>query len=243
MKPSLFRIVAAAALLLAAASGLSARRISDPVLRRILDSAARENRTMNHLDILCNRFGGRPLGSDAYTHAADWAVWQFRQWGLQAEKEWVCDLPVGFNRGPWSGRSVLGDEALHFATPSYTAGTKGLQRGHVVLEPRTRADLERMKKTLKGAWVLIGGTSRGWPVDWSENGDRRRAEIIARNDSIDRANAAIRRENRESGTDKPLIPRIEEPALFYREMVEAGIRTNTSSAAVTWTVLTPPPAA
>lgn len=65
-----------------------------------------------------------------------------------------------FNRG----RS--GDGSA-FVTPSYTSGTKGLQRGHVLIEPRTQEELDRMKHQLKGAWVLISGENVGWPVDRS----------------------------------------------------------------------------
>jgi hypothetical protein len=41
---------------------------------------------------------------------------------------------------------------LHFATPSYTAGTKGVQKGPVLIEPKTRTEFNRMKGRLKGAW-------------------------------------------------------------------------------------------
>lgn len=79
------------------------------------------------------------------------------------------EVPVGFNRGPWFGR-LLGDNpmTLHFATPSYTAGTKGVLKGHVVLEPKTRAQFDRMKGKLKGAWVLVTGKSKGWPISYSD---------------------------------------------------------------------------
>jgi hypothetical protein len=60
---------------------------------------------------------------------------------------------------------------LHFATPSYTAGTKGVQRGHVVLEPKTKEEFNRMKGKLKGAWVLITGESDGFPIDYSTFAD------------------------------------------------------------------------
>ncbi len=135
-------------------------------------------------------------------------------------------VPVGFNRGPWSGR-MLSDNGmvLHFATPSYTAGTKGVQRGHVLLEPRSREEFDRMKGALKGAWVLIGGKNNGWPVDWSPRADSARAAIMAWNDSIARINRDIMRENMMNRTNPPreTLPLKEEPALFYREMCEAGI--------------------
>lgn len=41
----------------------------DSVVLKVISLAADHNRTMEHLDVLTNRFGGRPLGSDAYTHA------------------------------------------------------------------------------------------------------------------------------------------------------------------------------
>lgn len=238
----------------------------DPIVKKVMALAAEDNQTMDHLDIVTNRFGGRPIGSDAYTHATDWAVYMFEKWGLEVHKEYAGEVSVGFNRGPWFGRMINGNEALHFTTPSYTAGTKGLQRGHVVIEPKTRAEFERMKQTIKGAWVLIGGTSKGWPIDYTECGDAKRAEIIAQNDSISQLNAEIRQYNSsifnqkrnldkqlqitksakeaakikakiESLKEKELIPLIEEPALFYREMLEAGALGIIQSAPVPITAL------
>ena len=85
-------------------------------------------------DYASNRFGGRETGSNAYTDATAWAVWQFKQWGLEAELDEAGEVPVGFNRGPWFGKMIKpAEKALFFGTPSYTAGTKGVQRGSVVI--------------------------------------------------------------------------------------------------------------
>jgi len=46
----------------------------DPVFQKILEIGKTDNRTMQHLDVLCNRFGGRLIGSDAYENAAIWAA-------------------------------------------------------------------------------------------------------------------------------------------------------------------------
>ena len=225
---------------------------TDPVVEKILAIAAEDNQTMKHLDVVTNRIGGRLLGSSAYEDALEWAASLFEKWGLEVHRDYVGDLPVGFNRGPWFGRmiGVGNNEALHFVTPSYTAGTKGVQRGTVVREPKTRAEFERMKGTIKDAWVLIGGESTGWPIDYSPRGDSLRAEIIAKNEEIARQNNEIRMYNRNIATqraaleqeikdkpstkakneaqlaklqEKPLLPLIEEPALFYKEMKEAGM--------------------
>lgn len=206
--------------------GIAVLAQTDPVIQRIIEIGQTDNRTMDHLDVLTNRFGGRLVGSDAYSNAARWAASKFREWGMIVEMDEAGQVPVGFNRGPWFGR-MLGDEGmiLHFATPSYTSGTRGVQRGHVVLEPKTRAQFERMKGRLEGAWVLISGMNDGWPVDISEEADERRRAIIEKNEEIDKKNMAIRMANRGKPEEEQqkLIPFEDEPALFYREMVGAGI--------------------
>jgi hypothetical protein len=198
----------------------------DKVVKSIIQLGQTDNQTMNHLDVITNRFGGRLIGSNAYDNAAQWCAAQFRKWGIEVQMDECGSLPVGFNRGPWFGR-MLSDKGmiLHFATPSYTSGTKGVQRGHVLIEPKTKADFDRMKGTLRGAWVLISGTNNGWPVDWSSAGDSIRAKVISDNDSIAKKNNEIRMENRRNPDREPVkeLPLKDEPALFYKEMKAAGI--------------------
>jgi hypothetical protein len=212
------------------------------VVERIIEFGKTDNRTMHHLDVLCNRFGGRLAGSDAYTNAAQWCASEFKKWGMEVILDQAGTVPVGFDRGPWFGR-MLSDKGmdLHFATPSYTAGTKGIQRGPVLIEPKTRAEFDRMKGALKGAWVLISGKNNGWPIDYSAKGDSLRAKIIAYNDSVIKAD----RESRRGGPGGPPmgfgtpqdLKLKEEPALFYREMCEAGILGIIQSAEVPIRVL------
>ncbi len=196
------------------------------VVDRIIELGQTDNRTMHHLDVISNRFGGRLIGSDAYENAALWCASEFRKWGMEVIMDEAGTVPVGFNRGPWFGRMLSENGMdLHFATPSYTSGTKGVQRGHVLIEPKSKEEFDRMKGALKGAWVLIGGTNSGWPVDYSAKADSARDEIKVYNDSIARLNREIMRENY-SNRDKPqkeMLPLKEEPALFFREMREAGI--------------------
>lgn len=201
---------------------------NDKVTERIIEIGKTDNRTMHHLDVISNRFGGRLVGSDAYENAALWCASEFKKWGMEVIMDEAGTVPVGFNRGPWFGRLISDNGmSLHFATPSYTAGTKGVQRGHVLIEPKTRQEFERMKGVLKGAWVLIGGMNNGWPIDYSEAGDSARAAVIEYNDSV---MTAYREELREKYGNMPYPPpgaeppaTKEEPALFYREMCEAGI--------------------
>ncbi len=205
-------------------SGLSAQQ--NKIIDRIIELGKTDNQTMHHLDVITNRFGGRLVGSDAYENAALWCASQFRRWGMEVIMDEAGIVPVGFDRGPWFGR-LLSDNGmiLHFATPSYTSGTKGVQRGPVLIEPKSQEEFDRMKGALKGAWVLIGGKNEGWPVDYSEKADSVRAELIVFNDSVAKLNREIMRENY-TNRDKPpkeLLPLKNEPALFYRQMREAGI--------------------
>jgi hypothetical protein len=210
------------------------------VVDRIIELGKTDNRTMHHLDVLTNRFGGRITGSDAYTNAALWCASEFKKWGMEVIMDEAGTLPVGFDRGPWFGR-LLSDNGmdLHFATPSYTSGTKGVERGRVMLEPKSRDELDHMKGALKGAWVLISGKNTGWPIDFSQHGDSLRARVLAYNDSISKLNRDITRQNSENRdkAQKELLPLKEEPALFYREMCEAGILGVIQSAAVPIRVL------
>ena len=198
----------------------------DRVVSKIIKIGQTDNRTMHHLDVLTNRIGGRLLGSDAYENATYWAADLYKKWGLEVVVQEVGQLPVGFNRGPWFGR-MLSDNGmiLHFATPSYTSGTKGVQRGHVVKEPKTKAQFDRMKGKLKGAWVLITGENEGWPIDYSEYADTLRSQIIQENNKIQRYNDSIMRINRANPDKSQLEPKPykDAPALFYKEMREAGI--------------------
>ena len=138
----------------------------DPVIKKIIEIGKSDNQTMRHQDILCNRIGGRITGSDAYGTACNWVMSELKNWGLQVKFDEVGEVPVGFNRGPWSGKMIKpAEKNLEFVTPSYTAGTKGVQRGHVVIMPKTDAQFDSMKSKMKGAWVLIEGENTGWPRD------------------------------------------------------------------------------
>lgn len=195
----------------------------DKTVKKIIEIGQSDNRTMQHEDILANVIGGRPVGSHALEDAEKWVAKQFRSWGLEVMEQEVGEINVGFSRGPWWGKMLSEDGmVLHFGTPSYTAGTKGPQRGHVLLEPQTRQELERMKGALKGAWVLIEG-STAFALDSSPKGDSIRQSALEKNEEIDRLNEEARQYN---ATHRDAPKKIQEkqvvPALFYREMKEAG---------------------
>ncbi len=191
-KRALLSFVVALAVLasVAASPQRAAAPAVDPVVAKIIELGRTDNRVMEWADYASNRFGGRESGTNAYNDAADWAVWQFRQWGLEAELDHAGEVPVGFNRGPWSGKMVKpAEKALFFGTPSFTAGTKGVERGPVAILkadpfsiPGRNATPEQVEKkraaveaaiaevrsdpaAFKGTWVLIAGQSTGFARD------------------------------------------------------------------------------
>jgi hypothetical protein len=175
---------------MAASVQTPARPADDPVIKKVIELGTTDNRVMLWNDYASNRFGGRETGTNAYNDAAAWAVWQFQQWGLEAELDEAGEVPVGFNRGPWFGKMVApAEKALFFGTPSFTAGTKGVERGPVAILktdpfsiPGRNASPENVEKkrvaaeaaiaevranaaAFKGAWVLIPGESTGFARD------------------------------------------------------------------------------
>jgi carboxypeptidase Q len=150
-------------LLFAASTAFSQQ---DTVLQKIIKMAQTENAVMSHQDILCNRIGGRITGSDAYENACTWTSDKLKSWGLQVSFDEAGEVPVGFNRGAWFGKMISPkEEVLEFGTPSYTAGTKGVQHGRVIVMPSTDAKFDSLKEKIKATWVLIDGDNEGWPRD------------------------------------------------------------------------------
>ena len=61
------------------------------VTDRIIELGMTDNRTMDHLDVLSNRIGGRLVGSNAYDNAVQWCATKFEEWGLEV---WIQGLAI-----------------------------------------------------------------------------------------------------------------------------------------------------
>jgi carboxypeptidase Q len=124
---------------------------------RVLSAGREDSLAMEHLDYLSNRIGPRLTGSDGLQTACEWTRDRFKEFGIEnARLEKWGEFPVGFNRGPWSGRMVEPTaKPLTFGTNAWTAGTKGLVRGPAMMAPEDDEQLAKVKDKLPGAWVLI----------------------------------------------------------------------------------------
>jgi carboxypeptidase Q len=133
------------------------------VVDKIIDEGRNRSEVMAHLDHLTNKIGPRLTSSDRLTQACEWAKSQFEKWGLKnCRLEQWGTFPVGFNRGPWSGKMTEPEElALTFTTNSWSPGTQGPQSAEAIMGPSTEKELEEVQHNLAGKWVLSPGVSTG----------------------------------------------------------------------------------
>src|SRR5687768_10718239 len=127
--------------LLAAALLFLGARQDVSVVDKIIDEGRNRSEVMAHLDHLTNKIGPRLTSSDRLTKACEWAKSEFEKWGLKncRLEEWGT-FPVGFNRGPWSGKMIEPEEmALTFTTRAWTYGTDGPSTAEAIMGPATDA--------------------------------------------------------------------------------------------------------
>jgi hypothetical protein len=66
----------------------------DSTIQKIIEIGQTDNQTMNHLDVLTNRIGGRPIGSANYETAVVWAAQKFQEWGMDVALHETGTLPM-----------------------------------------------------------------------------------------------------------------------------------------------------
>src|SRR5262245_9583375 len=130
-------------------------------IQRIIATARESRQVMEHLDYLANRIGPRLTGSDGLQNACEWARDRFQSFGLESRLEEWGEIPVGFNRGPWSGRVISPESReLEFGTAAWSAGTRGVVRGRAVLAPENDEQLAAVREGLADAWVFAADSGR-----------------------------------------------------------------------------------
>ncbi len=124
---------------------------------KVVELGRTDSQVMRFLDHVTNRIGPRLTGSDGYENACAWAREEFVALGLENVRlERWGEFPVGFNRGPSSGRMLApAARELRFGTNAWTAGTKGRVAGPALFAPTNEAELEAIRPKLAGAWVVL----------------------------------------------------------------------------------------
>ncbi len=128
---------------------------SAALAQKIIEIGRKDNQVQKHLDYLTNRIGPRLTGSEGLQAGCEWARDEFKAMGLESRLEQWGEFPVGFERGPATGVMVSPKKMkLEFGTNAWTAGTTGRDLGKVVLAPKSMEQLEGMRDSIKGAYVL-----------------------------------------------------------------------------------------
>jgi len=160
--PHVFRIISAA--FLACLGSVAASGQGDPaVIERIIIEGKNNNQVWQHLEHLSREIGPRLTGSTRAEEANNWTLEQFKEWGLQNchLHEWGM-VGVRFDRGPSSARMVEPTTLdFEFTSLCWAPGTDGPVRGRVVKEPKSLEEVETVKDSLAGAWILSQGAQRG----------------------------------------------------------------------------------
>ena len=64
-------------------------------VKKIMEMSREDNRVMEHLDVLCNRFGGRLVGSAGFENSQAWIVKQLEEWGIVSLSDRYAKLVAG----------------------------------------------------------------------------------------------------------------------------------------------------
>jgi hypothetical protein len=131
-------------------------------ITKILDEGKSRNKARVHLETITTEIGARLTSSMALEKGQAWAMEQFKSFGCSnVHLEKWGEFPVGFDRAK-SGHvgQMVGPftRELQFTTPSWTPGTKGLQKGGVVMEPTTVEEVIKNAAKFRGNWMILQAT-------------------------------------------------------------------------------------
>ncbi len=175
---------------LALAGSLSAQ--NNEVVEKIIALERENPKVMEHLAYLTENIGPRLTGSPGQLRAAEWARQTFEEMGLEAWVEEWGTFPVGYLRGPASGKMiepVVFD--LAFTTNAWTAGTPGPVRGDAMLMPLSAEDVREFADDFAGKWIV------DWPADIDGAPNRREMRSIVQ--ALDEIDIAGRVTNANTG--------------------------------------------
>jgi carboxypeptidase Q len=134
---------------------------------KIIADAAKTSEIMKNLGYLSDVIGPRLTGSANVKRANEWTAEVMKSYGLQNVHLEPWELPVGWERGTATMKLVEPDNGrtLMVASAGWTPGTKGkLISDVVVVNARTKEELEKYKGKLKDAVILRGEPQRIAPI-------------------------------------------------------------------------------
>ncbi len=136
----------------------------EKLARAIIQEGIENSQVMQFQDELCHDIGSRLTSSRAFDRAANWAVKQFQEMGLDARLDQWGEWKTGWDRGQWMGRVLSPAQLeLQVACPAWTGSTKGIERGTLKLMPKDQAGCEMLAElaTNENQLWLYGAMPRG----------------------------------------------------------------------------------
>jgi carboxypeptidase Q len=129
-----------------------------PTTARIAGSILVGGRSMEYLQNLTDRFGGRLTGSRAYQRSAEWAAEEFRAMGIKNVKLEPFTISNGWERGRAGGRMISPmDRVIHVESLGWAPSTPaGGVKGEVMLTGNV--DPEKIKAQadkIKGRIIML----------------------------------------------------------------------------------------
>ena len=138
-----------------AAESTAPKLSDDPVVNKIVELGRTQSKAHDHITHLTETIGPRLTSSHNLMAAEKWAVQRFKSFGIEARLEPWGEMPVGFDRGPWSGGQVAPKEvAYEFTTPAWTPGVHGPKQARAVLYPTSVKAAKKDPKQFADAWVV-----------------------------------------------------------------------------------------
>lgn len=131
----------------------------DAVVQAVVRLGHTDNHVMDPLRHLTEQIGPRLTGSHQLMEAERWCRDELARIGLDARLERWGEVPVGFDRGPWSGGMVAPEKLdYEFVTPAWTPGMLEAVPAPALLYPATLAEAKALvkkdAKALRGAWLV-----------------------------------------------------------------------------------------
>jgi len=153
-------------IVLAASASFLAFAQGDPdTIIKIVEEGKSRNQTRSHLETMTEQIGHRLTSSSNLEKGQAWAIEKFKSFGCQnVHLEKWGEWEVGFDRantGNVGRMTTPFVREFQFTSPSWTPGTKGLQRGKAVMAPATIEEFNKNKGIYRGAWLVMAPTQGG----------------------------------------------------------------------------------
>jgi carboxypeptidase Q len=158
MRPTTIVVALASLVLLPTLSAQQNERVDLDAIHKIKIEATQNSKVMDHLFYLTDVSGPRVTNSPGFFAAADWAVKQLREWGLEAHQEKWGPYGRGWTYSYFSAHLIEPQYAPMIGFPmAFTPSTNGTVTADVLMVNLANdADLDRNKGKLKGKVVLLG---------------------------------------------------------------------------------------